>query len=1543
MPPVLAAEGFLCAGFRTPGHAPLPEGIAAKPALSGTVGTRSTLVLFAKFRGEQPGQTPSPAWAEGIFDPARPGSFSHFYDTMSFGQLQVRGEVAPRRYESEQEAAGYLSSDPTEPGNFGQFNLEILKQADEDIDFSRFDNDGPDGIPNSGDDDGLVDAVFIVTASAPSNFLLGPATGAGLLGFEDHFATNDLGADGQPMRISPSLGAIQQGRTFAEAVGTMCHEYGHVLGLPDLFDVEFLQKKDAGPEEDSAGIGAWGLMGWGALGWNGDDGPNSFCAWSRLQLGWSAVVEVEQELQELRLEQVGGGGALFRTPLRGQLEYFLLEYRRRTGTYYDRHLPEEGVLIWHVERRQEGTTAVDLECADGNWLDAGYPQGRPSGNREGGDNLDFWAHDPGYRVEHNGNLGDGTDPFDGVRFSAFTPETNPASYSYDHRLKVWIDNIRFEGEEAVAEVRSQPSRMEIKALSLADADGDRVVVLGEEVQLALELEHEGSFAARDVQLQLRTTDPLVEIVQPQLSLGDVAVGELKIFRELRRKALEFRFARAFVGVHTATLFLDTFIDGQQTGQHEFAVSGVSPQQVLGQVRILDHLGNGDGQAQTGEFIRLELTLEVGDVEALRPFKFSLRPLRNDVIRVGGSRVSFALQGAQVRSQQSPEFLLPSLAPGTQLDFEFEIFSTYGNWQDTLSIKLEAGADQTPPRVGALQSETVGQGLRFVLPALQILEGSGVRAVRVVVYNLEDTSRVTTIPLIRQEEGFTGLWTGAASGAYLVEGMVEDSMGNQGRSALQLASMFLPPEIQEVDTGAWEALMPPSQGEVPLASRLFFTPQHPNVLYAATAEGVWRSIDGGATWMRIGLMEQVDTILIDAADPFTIYVNELKSRNGGMTWKTLDAVGQEIRLVAVDPVQPGRLYGSRQNAMMIGSTWFRENNLMISEDGGFSWRETEAESNAPVQVYLADPRIIYVGGVQRSDSGESVPGVLYHSTDGGTTWTSQKQERLFERIVVDPHAPDDLYATGRDSIWHTADRGSTWALFQVLKKPTWASLDLAIHPRQPGLFFAWSTGGQLLWKSVDGGIIWETVPLPAGVGSIENIVLHLWNPRLIFLQQSRFAASNGILSTEDDGKNWEGVRLPETTPPAGTLFFEKGQFYVGSRHTGQDGRSEPGVATSTDSGLNWTWLVPDEGQFFGLSPSDIMNVLVVDPTDPQRMIAHVGSWRFLRTADGGRTWNRTGSDNGFPGSYPVILADPQEEAVYYIAQPGTGILRSENAGLFWRERHEGLPDDSFQPPRVGGFALDPQSPATLYAAIQDSIWRSGDAGLTWEHIGDLESEQDIVVLAFHPLERQKLYAVTHEGFFVSGDRGKFWELLARLDSKDSDQMRLRFSPHDPARMYLVAGSHLLESPDGGRSWASIGDDLVSVPRFNDVAVDPADSSLIYAATPWGVYRLDQDRITVVEEHNAVPELFSLQQNYPNPFNPSTTISYQLSQTVPVQLTVYNIAGQPVRRLVNEVQLAGVYQVTWDGRDDRDRELASGVYLYRLQAGEQVETRKLVLLR
>ncbi len=104
------------------------------------------------------------------------------------------------------------------------------------------------------------------------------------------------------------------------------------------------------------------------------------------------------------------------------------------------------------------------------------------------------------------------------------------------------------------------------------------------------------------------------------------------------------------------------------------------------------------------------------------------------------------------------------------------------------------------------------------------------------------------------------------------------------------------------------------------------------------------------------------------------------------------------------------------------------------------------------------------------------------------------------------------------------------------------------------------------------------------------------------------------------------------------------------------------------------------------------------------------------------------------------------------------------------------------------------------------------------------------------------------------------------------------------------------------------------------------------------------VTAVDNSgNTIPAEFSVSQNYPNPFNPSTIIKYALPKESFVSIKIYNILGQEVKTLVNEDKTAGTYNVQWNGENNFGESVSSGAYIYRVVAGEKVETKKMILLR
>ena len=433
------------------------------------------LTVFARFAEEGTLGTEVPPYAAGIFAVEQPGSLTHFYREMSRGQFELSGQVLPRWYASRSESAAYVG----ENKGYGDFVREVLVAVDDDVDLGLYDNDGPDGEANSGDDDGYVDFLFIVTNSAPQGFIVDAATGVAQLGLAFDFTSNDPAKRGGSIRIRADIGSggiggtLQRGRSLTEAVGSMAHEFGHYLLLPDLYDLDYDIDPELGPVDDSGGIGYWGLMGHGNRGWNESGGLNPFSAWSLGQLGWLGVDNEQLEtlsgdLDGAIFEDVNAGGTVYKLPMLDGPGYFLVEFRGRQNSYYERDLPAEGLLIWRVNTTRsgndfEGSKLLDLVCADGLYADAGFPLGREPNPFSGRDNLDFWAHDEKYRTAFGGNLGDATDVFDGELFTGFWVASNPASSP-----GISVSNIRRQGRRMVADLKLRDRRR------AGPIDGDEV-------------------------------------------------------------------------------------------------------------------------------------------------------------------------------------------------------------------------------------------------------------------------------------------------------------------------------------------------------------------------------------------------------------------------------------------------------------------------------------------------------------------------------------------------------------------------------------------------------------------------------------------------------------------------------------------------------------------------------------------------------------------------------------------------------------------------------------------------------------------------------------------------------------------------------------------------------------------------------------------------------------------------------------------------------------------------------------------------------------
>ncbi|HPF35714.1 MAG TPA: M6 family metalloprotease domain-containing protein [Candidatus Krumholzibacteria bacterium] len=413
------------------------------------------------------------------------GSMNDFYLENSYGLFGVQGLVSGWHTDDD----AYASITPTDYGQVRDLLADAVADVDPFIDFSQYDNDGPDGIPDSGDDDGYVDSLFFVHAG-PGREQTGDSNDiwSHAWAFAGGVNTND-GVACYRYTVEPEM--LSDGSLMT--MGVFAHEYGHVLGLPDLYDTDY----------SSSGIGNWGLMSGGSWGRRPGDpvgsAPSHMTAWCKKELGWLTPVNVTSDLTGVSIPPAETSATAYRLWRGGVVgdEYFLIENRRRLG--FDESLVRrqvdyglaapEGLVIYHVDESISGNSnekhrLVDVveaspwyDTPSGTWMEhldgeRDYATVLKLHNPNRGDDGDLW---PGYSLaapDSTSWMG----PRDRDRFAA---DTIPAAL--DHECQdtgVSVENIALSGEDVLADLLVGPvAKARVapdKALSWTfetDADG----------------------------------------------------------------------------------------------------------------------------------------------------------------------------------------------------------------------------------------------------------------------------------------------------------------------------------------------------------------------------------------------------------------------------------------------------------------------------------------------------------------------------------------------------------------------------------------------------------------------------------------------------------------------------------------------------------------------------------------------------------------------------------------------------------------------------------------------------------------------------------------------------------------------------------------------------------------------------------------------------------------------------------------------------------------------------------------------------------------
>ena len=243
-------------------------------------------------------------------------------------------------------------------------------------------------------------------------------------------------------------------------------------------------------------------------------------------------------------------------------------------------------------------------------------------------------------------------------------------------------------------------------------------------------------------------------------------------------------------------------------------------------------------------------------------------------------------------------------------------------------------------------------------------------------------------------------------------------------------------------------------------------------------------------------------------------------------------------------------------------------------------------------------------------------------------------------------------------------------------------------------------------------------------------------------------------------------------------------------------------------------------------------------------------------------------------------------------------------------------------------------------LKNKLYKTEDGGVTWEIIILPSEVGKLNMIKFY---NQNVGLLVNLNFsnasyiFRTLDGGKSWvKLSLATNSKVHD---IEFLPTSPKNIWLSNYDKLFFSADTGNTWQEVqiineSLEAKNIEFINDsIGFILCDEGKFYATENNGGIITD-----ICSNKLLVPKNIALYQNYPNPFNPSTKIKYQIPSERFVQLKVYNILGTEIETLVNEVQSAGEYSVNFNAKN-----LVSGVYIYKLIAGEFVETKKMILVK
>jgi len=552
--------------------------------------------------------------------------------------------------------------------------------------------------------------------------------------------------------------------------------------------------------------------------------------------------------------------------------------------------------------------------------------------------------------------------------------------------------------------------------------------------------------------------------------------------------------------------------------------------------------------------------------------------------------------------------------------------------------------------------------------------------------------------------------------------------------------------------SWRFIESPAELTAAQVFSIVFAPAAPKTVLAATDAGIFRSEDGGETWVKSS-----------AGFP------------GGYAME-----------IAAD-AHPGVFYAT------FADPEAKVGGVARSDDFGQSWRvvREERERNWDYWRIVADPsRPNTVYASVRAGGG------IYQSADGGATWRRITRDDNVKSawfyvgfgctaLTIDPRDPRRLYYANDMEIYGTADGGETWeqlctdevraatpqepALWRGRGIETTCSASVAVAPGYPSLIYLgyWDTG---LWRTTDGGRTFAWVTQWMGYGKAAALAVDPTKPWRAWISYGANDGPHRIWRTQDYGRDWRLVGYEDTGLPAGAIFsLLVDPASPADRRILYAPVNGRGVFKSQDDGETWERV---DSQDWGATA---FTNIAMSPRDPRTLF--LGT-RFGRAADGpvqrGGVWRST--DGGCHWTRvadiperPRIALAPSDLAILYVGERDYssvgrgGVYRSSDGGRTWRLMAERLDEGFGNIARsyIAALAVDPRDPNVVYASSVDEgydlssgkgLFVSRDGGETWEAMNAGLANFNCHDLIVDPNDPDRLYAGTAgNGFFRWGPR------------------------------------------------------------------------------------------------------------------------------------------------------------------------------------------------